>query len=270
VQPFGSAKRRIFAVGYSLEGHEEMRQRIIESLRVLYRSFCPPILQRMAAEWRRKMRMGDYHSIFELDRKIEKYIDYDNGYFVELGANDGVSFSNTLYYENKRGWHGVLVEPTPHNYIKCRSNRGSKNKIYCAACVSFEYSERFVPIIYSNMMSTALGLESDNLDPWAYAKSGLRYLTPAEDVFVYGAVAATLNQLLIQADAPKQIGLLSLDVEGAEIEVLKGVDHNVFRFSYILIESQNFERTKEYLDGCGYAFVERLSVHDYFFRDIRT
>ena len=45
-----------------------------------------------------------YYVLNELDRKIEQYIDIDNGYFVELGANDGVSQSNTLYFEKSRAW----------------------------------------------------------------------------------------------------------------------------------------------------------------------
>ncbi len=34
---------------------------------------------------------GGYFSLNQLDKKLEKYVDYDNGYFVELGANDGVT-----------------------------------------------------------------------------------------------------------------------------------------------------------------------------------
>jgi len=63
---------------------------------------------------------GKYFSLNQLDRKLEKYVDYDNGYFVELGANDGVNQSNSLYFEKYRTWRGLLVEPAPQNYLKCR------------------------------------------------------------------------------------------------------------------------------------------------------
>ena len=52
-----------------------------------------------------------YFSLNSLDKKLEEYLDLDAGYFVELGANDGVNQSNTLYFEKFRGWHGVLIEP---------------------------------------------------------------------------------------------------------------------------------------------------------------
>jgi hypothetical protein len=45
-----------------------------------------------------------YKGMNQLDKKIETYVDFDNGYFVELGANDGISQSNTYYFEKNRGW----------------------------------------------------------------------------------------------------------------------------------------------------------------------
>jgi hypothetical protein len=81
---------------------------------------------------------GGYHSLSELDKQLEKYVDYDNGFYVELGANDGVTYSNSLYFETKRNWKGILVEPTPHNFLACKQNRSKKNHIYCNACVSFD------------------------------------------------------------------------------------------------------------------------------------
>jgi len=176
----------------------------------------------------KRLLRGKYFSLNQLDRKLEKYVDYDNGYFVELGANDGVTQSNSLYFEKSRNWRGLLVEPAPQNFLKCRQNRSPSDSIYCAACVSFDYDKEFVRIAYSNLMSTPVSLESDIKDPHAHAKLGGQFLGSGETVFEFGAVARTLNSLLLDARAPTMIDFLSLDVEGAELEVLKGVDHNAF------------------------------------------
>lgn len=111
------------------------------------------------------MYIKKYNSLNDLDKKIEKYVNYNNGFFVELGANNGVIQSNTLYFERFRGWKGVLIEPIPHNYLKCIKNRSIKNKIFCNACVSFSYKNEFVKISYADLMSSPLGLESDILNP---------------------------------------------------------------------------------------------------------
>lgn len=208
-----------------------------------------------------------YFGLDDLDKKIERYLDFDNGFFVELGANDGISQSNTLYFERKRGWTGVLVEPTPHNFLKCLANRDIDTQVFCCACTSFEYPHRFVEMAFANLMSTPLGLESDVADPLAHAEEGKKFLAPTDRVFTFGALARPLNEVLVEADAPARIDLLSLDVEGAEIEVLKGIDHTRFRFRYICIECRDLGRIEGYLRPLGYALVEQLSHHDYLFRD---
>ncbi len=217
------------------------------------------------ANFAKRLFRGKYASINQLDQKLEKYVDYDNGYFVELGANDGVTQSNSLYFEKYRNWRGLLVEPAPQNFLRCRKNRSARNRIYCAACVSFDFDQEFVRIAYSNLMSTPVNLESDIQDPRVHAALGDRFLGSGEAVFEFGAVARTLNSLLLDAGAPRQIDFLSLDVEGAELEVLKGVDHQAFRFKYILVECRDFPRLDAYLEKQGYCFVERLSMQDYLF-----
>jgi FkbM family methyltransferase len=207
-----------------------------------------------------------YSGLNKLDKKIEEYVNYDGGYFVELGANDGVTQSNTLYLERHRGWKGVLVEPTPHNFLKCLSNRSSLNYISCNACVPFNHPEKFVEIIFSNLMSTPVGLESDIKNPEQNAKDGLRWLKPKHVNFSFGALAKPLNDILIDASAPRLIDLLSLDVEGAEIAVLKGINHLHFRFKYIVVECRNVQALISYMNSIDYDYVAKLSHHDILFK----
>lgn len=213
----------------------------------------------------RRLIVGKYFGLNQLDRKLEKYVNFDNGYFVELGANDGVTQSNSLYFERHRNWRGLLVEPTPHNFLKCRKNRAPRSTVYCAACVSFDYHQKFVIIAYANLMSIPLNLASDIQDAHAHAQLGQQFLKKDESLFEFGAIAKTLDSLLIDASAPKLIDFLSLDVEGAELEVLQGVNHQVFRFKYILVECRDFGRLNNYLEKQDYHFVEKLSEQDYLF-----
>jgi len=208
-----------------------------------------------------------YWGLQELDRQIEKYLDFDDGYFVELGANDGCFQSNTLHYERFRGWHGVLIEPSPDRYQRCRDNRLPRDHIVNAACVSFGYTGQTVEMIYSNAMSVSLNVESDIGDPAAHAELGRQFLGPNETVFSFHAPASTLNSILLEARAPARVDFLSLDVEGAEIEVLKGVDHEAFRFRYMLIECRDIARLSDYLEPLGYRLIEKFNEHDYLFAD---
>jgi FkbM family methyltransferase len=206
-----------------------------------------------------------YFGLNGLDQKLTKWLDYDGGYFVELGANDGIDQSNSRHFEKFRNWKGVLVEPTPHNFLSCLKHRLPETLIFCNACVSFEYSDKFVEIIYSNLMSTPLGLESDIDNPLEHANLGQQFLNSTDKIFSFGAIAIPLNNLLEKAKSPKLIDLLSLDVEGGEIEVLKGIDHNTYRFKYICIENRDPLKLEKYMDSIGYKIVEKLSPHDYLF-----
>jgi FkbM family methyltransferase len=206
-----------------------------------------------------------YWGLGDLDHQIEKYLDFDCGYYVELGANDGRLSSNTLYYEQFRNWRGVLIEPAPNLYLECRKNRSAQNQIVCAACVAFDYKGDFVKIIYSNSMSVALNVETDVGDGMAHAELGRQFLQPWETVFSFGAVARTLSSILLEASAPHVIDFLSLDVEGTELEVLKGVDHNAFKFRYMLVECRDIERLRSYLEPLGYRLLERFNENDYMF-----
>ena len=84
---------------------------------------------------------------------------------------------------------------------------------------------------------------------------------------IFDAIAVTLNQILITSNAPQNIGLLSLDVEGAEIEVLKGLNHTQFRFKYLCIECRNIEKLEKFLSDYGYVLEEKLTQHDYLFKN---
>ncbi len=211
-----------------------------------------------------------YHGLDGLDAKMRRHIDFDGGYFVEAGANDGVAQSNTLYYERHRGWRGVLVEPSHANYFKCRANRSPASKVFCAACVPFGYPERFVPMIYANLMSVSQLEGSDLTDPQQHVEAGRKYLSPDEDIVAYGAVPRPLNDMLIEAGAPSIIDFFSLDVEGNELQVLEGVDHSRFRFRYLLVECRALPRMTSYLESRGYQYREALSPHDHLFSSARV
>ena len=65
------------------------------------------------------------------------------------------------------------------------------------------------------------------------------------------------------------IDLLVLDVEGAEIEVLEGIDHRMFKFKYMCIESRNAQRLFEYLNPLGYVLKEKLTEQDYLYSALK-
>ena len=80
------------------------------------------ILKSLVLKNKRISRLLDkeYFGLNELDKKILNYVNSRNGYFVELGANDGITQSNTKHYELYKGWQGVLIEPSPKQFKRLK------------------------------------------------------------------------------------------------------------------------------------------------------
>ena len=66
-----------------------------------------------------------FYSQFNQDEILEKHIfkGFENGFFVDVGANDGVTINNTLFFEKERNWQGINIEPIPTVFSKLMSNR---------------------------------------------------------------------------------------------------------------------------------------------------
>lgn len=205
----------------------------------------------------------------KLHKLLFPYLGVNGGYYVELGANDGISQSNTFFLEKKRKWTGLLIEPVPHLFFQCVKNRSAANSYQCAAAVPFSFSEEYVRIRYADLMTRALDLDSDNEEIIEHEKLMKRYLKPNERIIEFGAVAKTLTSMLDDCNAPTSIDFLSLDVEGAELSVLEGVDHNKYRFRFILIESRDKIATTNYLKMQGYELICAISSMDLLFESKR-
>lgn len=188
------------------------------------------------------------------------------GFYVELGANDGISQSNTKYLEVYEGWKGVLIEPSPVLFSALMKNRSKSNSFHNCACVSFGYSGSSMKLLYSNLRTIALDGINDIQDRVGHAQLGQRKLKVSEKMEIFNAPAKTLDRVLSEANAPNLIDFLSLDVEGAEIEVLRGLNFEIYNFKLILIETRSFESINVFLTSHGYQLIRQLNPLDYLYK----
>lgn len=202
-------------------------------------------------KWKRYCRMG----LNRLDEKLEPYLNFDNGVFIEAGANDGIKQSNTYYLEAIRSWKGILVEPAPHLFKKCVKNRRS-SRVFNAALVADDYADKVVKLTYSDLM-TAVNAESGNKN---YNPEQIREgkdIQNLSETYTFEAKAATLNEV-IEDSGFDRVDFLSLDIEGYEAEALKGLDLIKWSPEYILLEVRNLSEIQSVL-GSKYKIVEELT-----------
>jgi FkbM family methyltransferase len=167
------------------------------------------------------------------------------GFFVEFGATNGMSLSNTWLLEKKFGWNGIVCEPATRWRSELVKNRS------CAIDLRCVYNRSGERIKFSETKVGELSTISEYSDQDMHATSRLN----SKDYFVD---TVSLFDLLIQHQAPKFIEFLSIDTEGSEFEILDGFEFSEFKFGLICVEhnySPQREKIKNLLETKGYRQV---------------
>jgi len=199
------------------------------------------------------------YALDELDLKLRPYIKFNNGMFIEAGANNGMSQSNTLYFEKYMGWRGVLIEAIPALAEKCRQNR-PKCIVENCALIAADFPEEYVEMNYCNLMSLVKGSLNSDEDEQKHLQSGRRCLADGDDTYSVIVPARTLSDVLDKHHI-QHIDLFSLDVEGCEAQVLQGIDFDRHWIEYMLIEVHGRDEVEAVI-GHLYKPVSILNIEE--------
>lgn len=201
-----------------------------------------------------------YYSQLHQDKFVDDFLNQkESGFFIDIGAHDGVSCSNTKFFEEYRGWKGICIEPGPAEFKKLLENRDSIN---INACVSNYDGESEYTYIegYSMMLS---GLSEDYIDNHERRINN--------EVNQHGGNITKLSmpvfklQTILDNHGIIDVDYCSIDTEGSEYNIIKSIDFDKTNIKIFSIEN-NYGDTiiKNYLETKGYTLQTKIQWDDIF------
>lgn len=181
-----------------------------------------------------------------------------DGTFVDIGANDGVTISNSLLFE-ELGWTGVCVEPLPTAFNKLTQNRKCE-------CVNGVISDKNVSHVdfcaiegYSEMLSGILDKYDERHKTRILNESSL-YDCKRQKIKVPNFKFNDLIKF-------NQINLLDVDTEGGELEILKSINYDLYVIDLILVENNyGTNDMQKFLHTKNFKSITRLGADELFKR----
>lgn len=197
-----------------------------------------------------------FYGQHEEDAYIQTLFPKDyQGVCVDIGAYDGQSASNTLYFE-ERGWRCLCVEPQHEAFQKCASFRPECVQCCISSCDK-EDQEFTIFSIGPNRSAVS------SLCPDIRLIQTHQHLI--DRVETVKSTVRSLTSLLDELQFPRKIDFMSIDTENTELDVLRGIDFSKYDI-YLLVIENNFNdpECENYLRPYGYKKIHRIAVNDFY------
>lgn len=197
----------------------------------------------------------------------------NDGYFVEVGAMDGQTHSNTCGLADI-GWKGLYIEATADYAQKCYRRHAKNDVVVLRRAISDHTG--VLRLHNANALTTADTLTEDAYAAMEWSRDSLHHTY--EDV-----PCTTLDRTLEEFGTPPGFDLLVIDVEGHEQQVLDGVSIAKWRPKMIIIEIQDehpdflalpnaaeflvrFRRIRDVIETAGYTLLYKNMINSVYVR----
>ena len=204
-----------------------------------------------------------YHSQYKQDQYMNEWFFHNmrDGIFVDIGAHNGSTYSNSLFYEEDLGWKGICVEPMPEVFAQLQQCR----KAICVqACITNttgikDFLRVTSPHIDTEMLSGLL----DKYDPKHLQRVNHEIAHYGGKKEVIQVMCYTLNDLVKEYGLP-YIDYLSIDTEGGELDILKSINFDTLAIHIIDVENNfpNDASIRLFMESKGFRFVARVNCDE--------
>lgn len=207
-----------------------------------------------------------YNSQWEQDKWLNENIfkNKRNGFFVDIGAHDGISLSNSYFYEKELDWKGICVEPIPRVYQKLKKNRTCECIHGCVynrtGTVKFQQLEGYTEML-SGIDEAYNEQHRQRVDRELVQHGGNRK---------HFDVSCFRMEDILESRGIKHVDYLSIDTEGSEMQVLEGINFDKVEIDVIEIEvnyrGEEEDKFNRYLGDKGFALAAQLTGDNIYIR----
>ena len=194
-----------------------------------------------------------YYSQDKQDYFLENNVfkGYKSGIYVDVGAHDGVTINNTLYFHKNNKWNGINIEPMKSVYDKLLINRPNDKNINCAIC-NYDGKTEF---ICNNGYTEMISVIKETYDKRHYNRldNENKLMNASSEIIM---VDTKKLETIFDENNISHVHYLSIDVEGAEFEVIKSIN-----FDKVFIDVIGFENN---YNDTSVPIIEYLQSKKYF------
>jgi len=196
---------------------------------------------------------GGFYSQYQQDQFVANYFQNKRGgFFVDVGAYDGVQGSNTLYLEKELAWKGLAVEANPIVFKKLKKNRACK----CLQLAISDQEKEAQLRLFSGWCEQLSSLHGKT-EPSHESRIQKELVRTGSQQAVISVRTKRLKTVL-EVNRVFEVDYLSIDIEGGEAAVIRSLlADKRFQVQLISVESNNPEKA---FSLPGYRPVVRLGV----------
>lgn len=180
----------------------------------------------------------------------------EKGFFMEIGADDGVDKSNTKFFEETLEWDGICIEPSPDRFKLLETNR----QCICEN-VAISDNEGEVEFMDISGWGKALSGIVDKYNSSHMNRIQNELKNPNNKGYsIVNVKTTTLNNLLEKHNVT-DIDFCTVDTEGGEYDIIKNIDLKRFNIKIFIVENNyGDDSVNSYLTANGYEMVKKINV----------
>lgn len=191
-----------------------------------------------------------------MDDILAKYLRKDSGFFVDIGAHDGIAGSNSKYLEEK-GWDGICIEANPDVFKKLKENRKCRTENFAVWKEDVDL-DFLVVTGYPEQLSGIV----ESYDP--------RHLNRVDREIAIHKGSKRIERIQGRKFDTivdhRKVDFLSVDTEGSELQILMAIDFDNNDITVICVENNfNDPQIPQFLTSKGYYFKETVAGCDQIF-----